>query len=368
MRKMQGMRGARHRKRKVGPICGARRFWLRGPLVLVCFLELPELRAQDVLPEQAPIPIQFEYEAPAECLDEDQAFSLVERRSRRVRLSEGDNTAQTLSMRVEALGSEFRGVLTVRRAEAPEERRTMVGAECSEVVEALALTAALSIDPNATLTLGDPEEPASERPESRPPAKLAQPKKASRPEPASPREVVPNKQPSHETYVGVGVSAAVQRVMENSIHIGPGAVFFLSRRDGRRFLPLEARLSVQGLFEPNVVEPSVRTPLFLSQVSYCPLRIGERQAVALCPFVQLGAIAARPVGFADQTSVTRFFSSAGLEAWLRGHVTEKLQMWVAPGAIFPLTRRQFAVAPGPEVLARTVDVGFSVSSGVGYVF
>src|SRR5690606_17129005 len=103
--------------------------------------------------------IAFEYRAPTACMDEEQAFSLLHRRSRRVARTSPVLAQQHLRMSVVPDASGYRGVLTVTRAGQRPERRRMTGGSCDEVVEALALTAALSIDPDATVTLG-PVEPS----------------------------------------------------------------------------------------------------------------------------------------------------------------------------------------------------------------
>src|SRR5690606_11373794 len=103
-----------------------------------------------------PIYVEFFYEAPPSCPGEEYAFSLVQQRTSRV--FRADESGQRLYMRITPERSGYRGVLTVRRADDPPERRAMTGERCGEVVEALALTAALSIDPDATLTLGPPPE------------------------------------------------------------------------------------------------------------------------------------------------------------------------------------------------------------------
>jgi hypothetical protein len=43
-------------------------------------------------------------------------------------------------------------------------------------------------------------------------------------------------------------------------------------------------------------------------------------------------------------------------------------LWATPGLAFPLTQREFAVEPGPEVLAGTLDVAWNATLGCGWTF
>lgn len=317
----------------------------------------------------APLFIEFDYQAPEECLDRERVFSLVHRRSRRVTLSDGEPPTQILVMQIEEKDGEFFGILSVRRPEQSEERRTMAGTRCDEVVEALALTAALSIDPNATLMLDDPESdehsedrgaPESEAPE----ASSVEPVVLESPPPPQ----VPTREHDTPMKWGLGVSLLTQRIMNHTLHVGGGADIVVTKMDGRHFFPLEARLALRALIEPTSAPLAIRTRLYLTSLSYCPLRWGSRQAVLFCPFVQLGVIRASSHGFSTEGDATRSFATIGAEASFRALLSDDVQMWVTPAIVAPLTERDFGINPGPEILASTVDLGFNLSFGLGYTF
>src|SRR5690606_13009252 len=75
------------------------------------FAQVQTAFAEDGSPERAPIYVAFSYEAERECLDEEQAFSLVHRRSRRVVRAREQTPTQELAMRIVGGSAGYRGVL-----------------------------------------------------------------------------------------------------------------------------------------------------------------------------------------------------------------------------------------------------------------
>ncbi len=308
-------------------------------------------------PESRPIVVDFEYHAPAECITEKRAFSLLKRRSRRVVRAHGGQSSQQLNMIVMAEDSGYRGVLVVQRAGHAKERRAMTGANCEEVVEALALTAALSLDPHATLTLGPSEEGADGSEEER--EELTE----------SSVEEGSGLDSKSRLQFGVGISLTIQKLMDQAMHLGGGVSLALSGRSERTLFPLEAQVSVHVLTQEEAEsQPSIFTYFVLSRWRYCPLRVGGEQSLLLCPFSQLGAVVAQGRGFQEDDRVTRLMMTLGMEAWLRARLSRKWSFWLSPSVAVPLTKRRFAVQPGVEVLASTLDVAWGVSTGLGWAF
>lgn len=315
--------------------------------------------AQESPKSQHPIVVDFEYQAETECPGEEQAFSLVHRRSRRVVRARGQDAGQRLSMTVIRGGTGYRGVLSVIRAGGVEERRSMTGESCDEVVEALALTAALSIDPNATLTLGPAQVPDAPDVDS------------SNARRESSEAVTDDRSPGQpiRTRIVVGASLYISRLVGGATHLGGGASIGLSRLDGRVLLPVETRLSVFGLGDVSgVVEPKIVTSFVLARLSYCVARLGGDAALLLCPSGELGAVFARGQGFEQDSRTTRLMAGLGAEVWLRARLGEAAAIWLSPSLMVPVTDRAYAVAPGPQVLTSTVDVSWGVSLGFGWAF
>lgn len=327
--------------------------------------------------------IAFEYRAPTACMDEEQAFSLLHRRSRRVARTSPVLAQQHLRMSVVPDASGYRGVLTVTRAGQRPERRRMTGGSCDEVVEALALTAALSIDPDATVTLG-PVEPSGARGDdadgSGEPGGLGEPARTTsddedderRREDAEDDDASSTDDDSStraHLQLSVGPVLALARLMDHTMHLGGGILFAVSGPERSTGLPLEARVSVYGMTETaSVREPTLRTTFYGARLAYCPLRWGGDHFLLLCPVSQLGLLSAESRGFAEGTSTTRFFATLGLEAWSRARISRHLDLWLSPSLEVPLTRRRFGVAPGPEVLASTSAVAWGIAAGAGWNF
>ena len=349
-----------------------------------------EARAQETQPPSAlnddldrnqTIAVLFEYSAPSVCPNDDRVFSLVHRRSERVVRVNEASAPQRLIMEISLYPQGYRGELTVLRIGQSKERRSMKGSTCSEVVEALALTAALSIDPNATLTLGplsegDPGETSADADPERAAqdgsgdgSSKQQKQIVADADDANSSSTKKNKQTREPTHrMGLGLALSLQKVMDKSVHVGGGVAFSVSQ-PGRTWFPLELRGLAQLLLDTaSSVQPGIRTHLWLFNMAYCPLRLGVDLAVLFCPVAQLGAIVAKSEGLQVDSSTTRFFAAVGAQVELRSQVSEHMDLWFTPALLFPLTQREFAIDPGPEVVRSTVFPGWNATFGANWAF
>lgn len=112
-------------------------------------------------------------------------------RSERVQLiAETDRAAGWLDVKIAPSATGFEGTLVIRTVEHPADRRVINGKKCETVIDALALSAALLLDPQAKLGPVPAEAPVPEvivltpKPEPKP-----------EPKPALPEVVIPNRQP-----------------------------------------------------------------------------------------------------------------------------------------------------------------------------
>lgn len=329
--------------------------------LLTCALVSCPLLVTHVAKSQTddPIYVEFFYEAPRSCPGEEYAFSLVQQRTSRV--LRADESGQRLHMRVTPERSGYRGVLTVRRAHDAPEQRAMTGERCDEVVEALALTAALSIDPEATLTLGSPPEERDQE--------ATEPSPETQEVPGDDRSpMLPDEAPEDVTVrFVVGPALAVERLMDHAVHVGGRLVLAVSAPGPRTVVPIEARLSLEALTEVSPGHgPTVVTRLLAVRPAYCPLGTPGTAVLSLCVFSRVGALTAEGRGWEDVEKTARLFATVGLEGWLRARMTPAVELWLSPAAGISLTRRQFAVEPGPEVIAASTAVAWGMSAGVGW--
>jgi len=335
-----------------------------------------ELAGAEPVANDLPLYVEFSYQAPASCMGEEKAFALVKRRSQRVRRQPAHATIeqtaqQRLSIVITRLGQHYHGVLTVRRVAGAPETRSMVGVSCADLVEALALTAALSIDPDATVvldretespdtsaSLSDSELPLVGSDDAAPPLRAEEPKHHSI-----------RRSDRERATVSLGAVASVEKIVNQTVHLGGGLGVVISGTPHRQVLPLEFRASLQVLADPrNRSSADIYTDSFLFGAAYCPLRLGLEHSLSACVGGEVGSLSARGQGLVNASGVERLIAAVTLEAWLRSRLARRWELWLSPAVTAPLAERKFAATPGPQVLASTVPLGWRLSTGLAWTF
>lgn len=230
-----------------------------------------------------------------------------------------------------------RGQLTVRKPGGELSVREVPGASCEEVESAMALIAALMVDPLAT---GSPRPPR--RPEAAPEPK---------PAPAYGWRV------EHRL---IGQSAVAPQVAW-----GQAGQLMVTREASawRPSLALSAHVARATTSAPS---GSAELEWAVAQLSVCPLGVqpSARWDLRACAALQLGRL--RGTGFetASPASTSVFWSAAGLQLEARWELLEPL--WVGwEGALtFPFTRERFFLEP-EETLHRIPFLAGSFGLGVG---
>ena len=146
------------------------------------------------------VPVRVEFDAPTGCSDAEAFFAGVLARTRHVHRARPGETAVRLTVHVTRVGGRVHGELRVNEAGGEAETRRVDGATCAEVVQVLSLTAALAIDPTASL-LGPavPDKPpVAPSPVRGPPSAAAAPPpgRAAPAASAAPVGAPPSAQPS----------------------------------------------------------------------------------------------------------------------------------------------------------------------------
>src|SRR5262245_6869579 len=106
-------------------------------------------------------PVRVSYRAPAGCPSEERFWGEIAARTDRVRKAQGVEPARSFSVVVDAGPSGSRGVLESTDVSGATTRREVTGEDCPEVVSALALIAALTVDTQARTDANVPVAPAS---------------------------------------------------------------------------------------------------------------------------------------------------------------------------------------------------------------
>jgi hypothetical protein len=328
-------------------------------------------------------PVRFEYLAPPGCPNRQAVLDAIEARNARLRLAEGEEPARLLRIHLEGAGSSFHGELQVSETDGSTMQREVEGPTCDAVVSALALVAAISVDPlprsgapdvpAAPLTAPAPvsaSAPAAGPPAPPPTAALAGPTVRSDPRaliPVAPQEKHPARAPREEPFVrsrvrvGLGISgellgfsapnavfapaAAVELAVDRAGMLAPSFRVGFARAEGG---------SVQG------GAGSASFTWLLGRGEACPLRIRLVATLALRPCVALdaGAITSDVSGLSGTLNPSRAWLDLTAEARLEWRVLQNLSINVDGGFLVPLVRDSFVFEPSslgkeyetPEVL------------------
>jgi hypothetical protein len=301
--------------------------------------------------------VRVQYVAPPSCPSEDAFWAAMMARTPKVRRADAGAPARTFVIRLAAGTDESTGHLVVRAVDGSTTEREVVGDSGEEVVAALALVAALAVDPNATTRPIPIPAPAA-----RPPAVLASPPTVVRASPATPREAPRARgEVSLEGLVLTGAS--------------PGTLFGASPT-------LAATRPSRGWFEPTVrlafaaastgpLGVSGGTATFtslLGAIEGCPHRwTSGSWSLEPCLRFEAGVLTAQGADVVPPRTDTHSWVAAGAigrAEWrfFRGYFVE-----IAGGVRVPLVRTTFFFEPDVTIY-RTAPVSGLFSAGLGLRF
>lgn len=345
------------------------------------FLWLSHASAQDTKSE-GQVSVTFEFRAPTTCPSEGVAFALIQRHAKRIVRSESPTeSVAAMRIRITEVPGGHKGELSVQRPGGETETRDVKGTTCREVMEALALTAALSVDPDASLfsdsstdsTSESHSEAKTERHQSETlgSAQSGADKnsKGSEPTEDARLDVHSNQTEVHIplTY-SIGPDFSIEGVLSHSEHLGVGVSLSLRREDARIFLPLEVKAGFRFLFEgPFNGSEELTSSLGVVTLEGCPLRIGAKLSVMTCFGFDLGWVSVTGQNLEDPANSTRSYAALKTEVPIQLRLSS-VEIWGAPGLSMPLTRRSFVAEPGSELLSETKAVGIFSTIGARIEF
>jgi hypothetical protein len=314
------------------------------------------------------VPLRVQLEA-AECSSATAFFDSVRARTARVTPAAAGESAALLEVRLERSNGGMRGELRLRLEDGSVSTRSVGGASCEAVVEALALTAALALE-------SAPAEPAPAEPAPAEPARASEPQPALLQAPAAsasqrdeaPLEPEPSTEQASRFRAELGVQAALARVVAPHLNVGGALSGRVRLERPGRFSPT---LGVALLHADNgLFESSRHAAMRLSgaSLSLCPLRLRAAR-LALEPGAHvLGArLQAEGRELSDARSVARSWWGAG--ALMRGAVSlsSTWQVGAEAGVLAPLVERRFVALPSETSLGATPAVAPFANVGVFYV-
>jgi hypothetical protein len=339
---------------------------------------------------QETVPVVLSYSAPSSCPPQGRFVARLRMHTQRLELSNALD-ALTLDVSIARTSRGFSGTLEVAHSGRAAGTRTFEATECAEVVWALALSAALSIDPEATVTVaaeaeggGDTASDGPASSESTPTSEPARSSEADSEPQASPsgtdsaggvtEPVNPPSEPVPEhgragVQWSLGPMLAASFAFDPKAALGGGLIVGVRDKSGRGLLPLELALQVEYL---GTRATRGSDPLILdwwsANLLACPLRGGDSLTVLLCGAARGGLIQAQGVDVEEAETVSRGFFSLGLGLWARQRLSDHWELSGVADFQVPLVDRAFAVGPDLEVVSSSRPIGVSFALGAVYGF
>jgi hypothetical protein len=285
--------------------------------------------------------------------------------SARARLADPIEPAVDLGATVIARSGGFMGYLRVRPIEGTETTRAVPAATCDEVVSALALIAAIVVDPDAVL----PEAPSASAAEPAPAPATAQ---KEPPPPLAPPAVerVERRQPAPRYwFVAAGEVGAVGAIAPDvavDAAIGVGVI-----DTGPSLFAPSLRVSARSAFSADVVssDGTASFTRLAGRLTGCPLRV-RLGPVGLrpCALLELGSLHASSSNAVEPNSPTVLWGAAGVTG--RGEVLllDRLVLGLELGALFPFRHDDFYYLPQHSIAHRVDVAGFVGAFDIGVRF
>ncbi|HEX3775988.1 MAG TPA: hypothetical protein VHV51_16060 [Polyangiaceae bacterium] len=298
--------------------------------------------------------LRIEYDAPASCPSEAELYDAIRARTDHARRAAGDEPAVDVNVRLTRGERGFTGEVRETVNHNESSARSVEGATCKEVVEALSLTIALSVDPNAHA----PRETPAPKPA---------PEAVVCPPAPEPRTVIVERAP--ELHVELGLDTVATEALSSELGTGGALSATFVRDIGESY---DSSLELSLLFADSglVSEPSDHRSEFVAlALDACPVgfRFGGIE-LAPCALGLGGVLGATGRGIAEPATVSRGWWSAGLDFKLsvllgRGFVFES-----ALGASAALEKRRFYETAPTRIIAETPVISPILRLGLGYRF
>jgi hypothetical protein len=299
-------------------------------------------------------PIRISYDAPASCPAQSALYDAIQARTEHVRAATADEPALEVSVRVTRTERGFAGEVRETVNHNESSARTMDGDTCKDVVEALSLTIALSVDPNAHAPIPK-RSPAASAPVVCPP-------------PAEPPTVVVTPAPP-ELEVEIGLGAIATEILTSDLSAGGALAGTLSRKLGENrsaSLGLALFFASTGVFSTPSNHQSDFAGLALDA---CPVR-WQYGSIELgpCALAMAGVFEAAGRGVSDPVTVEHGWWSAGLDFQLSVLLGSGFVLESALGASAPLVKRRFYLSLPQHVVAETPVISPLLRLGLGFRF
>lgn len=313
-------------------------------------------------------PVQVEFDAAAGCANANDFFTSLRFRTHLVREATGDEARTTLQVRLLGMRRYILGELRMVDDRGQTDTRRVQGANCDDVVQALALAAAVALDPSvllpATVTI---PAPAPTGPAAPPPAIApAVEESVNMRKPAGPLSPSASRiEPRYE----LGVASVGSALLSSGI--SPGVTIFgrWTPAGGGRFRPTLG-LAVTYLRNDLLGSPgAAQASLTGLIVTACGMAWGASiVTVEPCGLVIAGLFSVRGHQVVRTSSVDLLWLSAGAVLRTQAHLGHSFVLDLEAGVSVPILSREFYTTLPSHVVEKTPTISPMVDLGLAYGF
>jgi hypothetical protein len=282
-------------------------------------------------------PFHLSYSAPAGCGTREGFIAELTTRSARVRVAEPAADGPTLEVTLADRATGVIGELRFRELDGAETLRAVPGKSCEEVIPALALIAAVLIDPEA----------ASRLPPALAPGPASSPATAAAP-------ALPAKGQALRLHPTLGAGAAFSSVLAPNLSYAPSFELGLETTLGGRRGPALS-LAVER-FASSAVSTSAGSADFstlLGRLTLCPWQHPQKGIffVAPCGAFEAGSLHVSVADTSNEQEPTVLWLAVGPAVHLEVRLLPFLGLGLDVLGIFPLVRDHFYFAPDHPVFS-----------------
>jgi hypothetical protein len=318
----------------------------------------------------------LDYRVPASCPGEDDFVKLIARRTSRARRGSTGEGKYRFTVEVQLSDAGARGTLRIAEKDGGTTERDVPARDCANAIEAMALIAAVILDPRAATTSPVSESDAAPIADAAsttpaPPSRTSAP---PRPSPAAPAAVsrsqgsqdspAPAERPP--TWQGrLRAAGALQGAVAPGGALGVAAGAELFRADRGLFEPRFALTAHFASGEASTRFGNAELSWFAGRLTACPVGWPKSDRLTLrgCAFAEAGALRGDGSDTQNPRGSTAFWLAAGPSTEIELGVTRLLALAVEAGITVPAFHDKFVFVP-EEVAHRVPPVGGWLAAGV----
>lgn len=316
-------------------------------------------------------PVAFDYERRAGCPEPTAFVQAVLARAPLARAAGAGEAARVLVARIKPTAGGLEGQLVVRETDGATTERTVRGQRCDDVVAALAVIAAVIIDPVTAGASSDETTPASpaEAPSAMRPPEAAPVSPVSAVPRAEPPANVPPAAVAHAWRLSAGAGAGLVGGAAPAVLLSL-PIFVEASRELSHGLEPAARARFERTAIGSARSPSGGAMFVLTSGAgdFCPVALhAGAMRVQPCARGELGVLSARGRAVEPARSDSRLWVAAGAVARARLAIAGPMFAELEAGLSAPIVRDRFYVEP-VTVLYRPPAAAATGAFAVGLAF